>query len=136
MDLALLCVCLSKEIPIMYDEIKKSLYSCWPGVFGALLSLYYTKPLNLIKGVISFLGGAVAAISLAPAVAAHGGEHIVSGLSFVIGTFAMSILGILFQIFDRIKTAQISGISDIVDIVIDVLLAFRHGRTRGSKNDD
>lgn len=117
----------------MCDEIRKLLSTCWPGIFGALVSLYYTKPLCLFKGLVSFCGGAVAAVALAPAFASHAGDHVVSGASFLIGTFSMSILGIVFQVIDRVRAAPIHSIGEFVGVVIDVLLAFRHGRTRGDK---
>ena len=119
----------------MCDEIRKLLMTCWPGIFGALVSLYYTKPLCFFKGLVSFCGGAVAAIALAPAFAGHAGEHVVSGVSFLIGTFSMSILGIIFQVIDRVRAAPIHTLGGFIGVVIDVLLAFRHGRTRGENKD-
>lgn len=122
----------------MCEEFRKLLTTCWPGIFGALVSVYYTKPLCLAKGLISFFGGAVAAVALAPMLASMAGytnEHTVSGISFLVGTFSMSILGIVFQVIDRVRAAPISTLGDFMDVVIDVLLAFRHGRTRKDEDD-
>ena len=117
------------------DKIKDLLSACWPGLFGALLSLHYTKPLCFRKGIVSFAGGAAAAITIAPAVAGDYGGQITSAASFLIGTFSMSLFGIVFQVIDKFRASPIHTVSELVNIVIDVLLAFRHGKTRNEKRE-
>lgn len=114
----------------MCEELRKAFAHCWAGIFGALVSLYYTKPLCIYKGVVSFLGGSVSAIVISPAIAKHAGDHLLSAIAFIVGVFSMSIIGIVFQVFDRIKASPVSTIGEFVDIIIDVLLAFRHGKHR------
>ena len=109
------------------DKLRDMILSGWPGLIGALLSLHYTKPLCFFKGLISFIGGATAAIVIAPAVASDYGQHLTSAMSFLIGTFSMSIIGIVFQVIDRFRASPIHTLQAFVNIVIDVLLAFRHG---------
>lgn len=122
------------------DKVKDMILNGWPGLIGALLSLHYTKPLCFFKGLISFIGGATAAIVIAPAVASDYGHHLTSAMSFLIGTFSMSIIGIVFQVIDRFRASPIHTLRAFVNIVIDVLLAFRHGSPPNhrftGKNDD
>ena len=66
------------------DKIKNWLSICWPGLLGALLSLYYTKPLCLRKDIVSFVGGAAAAITIAPAVTGDHSGQMTSAASFLI----------------------------------------------------
>lgn len=119
----------------MCEEVRKLLATCWPGILGALVSVYYTKPLCFTRGLISFVCGAAAAVALSPAISGHAGEHFVSGVSFLIGTFSMSLIGIVFQVLDRVRDAPIKTFSDFLYVLIDVLLAFRHGRMRGKDRD-
>ena len=107
-----------------------------PGVLGALLSLYYTKPLCFYKGVVSFLGGAISAMFIAPAVAHGYGMHMTNAAAFLVGTFFMSVIGIIFQVVEKFSQSPVRTLKTLRESVIDVLLAFKHGRIRkdGEKN--
>ena len=103
------------------------------GIAGSMLALTYTRPLSPLKAVYASIGGTGAAIFLAPAIASGLSEEFIPAVSFLIGVFSMSILGVVFQVIERIKSEPIKTISNIVSIVIDVLLAVK-GQNR--RKDD
>ena len=100
------------------------------GIAGSMFALVYTKHLTVGRALCTSIGGTGAAIFLSPAIASGWSPEVASAISFLLGVFAMSLFGIVFEVIDRIKASPIKTLSDITGIVIDVLLAFREGRSR------
>lgn len=100
------------------------------GIAGSMFALVYTKNLTVWKALCTSIGGTVAAMFLAPAMASGWSPEVASAISFLLGVFAMSLFGIVFEVIDRVKASPIKTLSDITGIVIDVLLAFRNGQQR------
>lgn len=123
----------------MWGRIKGGDPILLAGVMGSLLGLYYTKPLCLPKLLVAAIGGVGSALFLSPAISAAAdlGYDGACALSFLTGVFSMSLVGVIFQVIDRVKVEPIKTLSLIIDTIIDVLLAFRHGtQPRNRRKDD
>lgn len=105
------------------------------GIAGSMVALFYTRPLCWYKALCASFGGTGAAVFIAPVIVKDFSPEVGAAVAFLLGIFSMSIIGIVFQILDRIKNAPIKTVGEICNIIIDVLLAFRHGVYNRRKED-
>jgi hypothetical protein len=103
---------------------------------GSMFALVHTKNLTFWQKVQTSIGGIGAAVFLSPALASLWPASFAPAVSFLIGIFAMSVIGIAFQVIEQVKASPIKTIGAIANIVIDVLLAFRHGVDSHNRRKD
>ena len=111
----------------MWERIKTGDPMMLAGIAGSMFALIYTKSLTPGKAVCAAIGGTGAAIFLSPALASGLAPEFAPAISFLVGIFSMSIIGIIFQVIERMRESSIKTLSQVAYVLIDVLLAFRHG---------
>lgn len=123
---------LTSRIPAeasVLDKIKNFEPSVLAGLFGALIAMYYTKPLGWGKSMIAGLMGFSMAVFVSPMIAEMFFDSVKAeaAISFLTGMFGISVAGIVFQILELLKRSPTNTIGQFFRIVVSVLLASRHG---------
>ena len=112
---------------MMWERIRNGDPMVIAGIGGSLFALIYTKNLTKGEALLTSVGGTCAAIFLSPVIASGLPDQFAPAISFLVGIFSMSMIGVVFEIINKIKESPVETISDIASIVINVLVAFKNG---------